>query len=390
MEVQEDYIHCDSINNFDDMGLSEEILRGIYSYGFEKPSEIQSRAIVPMKDGNDIIAQAQSGTGKTGTFTIGALQRINRDLKECQAIIVAPTRELATQIGRVVENIGKYTGVQPVVCIGGSDKEKSRQELKDNASIVIGTPGRLGDMIKRGYVNTHHIKTFILDEADEMLSASFISQIKNIIYYLPEDTQICLFSATMPQEILDITGKFMVNPTSILIKREELTLEGIKQFYINVEREEWKYDTFCDLYNAVSVSQSMVYVNRKDKADRLKEKLERDNFTVSVIHSRMSPVERVKVMDDFRNGNTRILLSTDLLSRGIDVQQVSVVINYDIPYEKECYIHRIGRSGRFGRKGIAINFATSRELRRISFLEDFYETRIEEMPVNIADIIKST
>jgi len=390
MELNDNYLEIDSISSFDDMDLREDIVRGIYSYGFEKPSQIQSRAIMPMSTGKDIIAQAQSGTGKTGTFTIGILQRIDKNIHEPQGIIVAPTRELATQIGKVVENIGRYTGIKSVICIGGSDKEKSKTELRNSASIVVGTPGRIGDMINRGYINTKHIRTMVLDEADEMLSVSFINQIKNIICFLPENTQICLFSATMPSEILDITSKFMINPISILVKREELTLEGIRQFYINVEREEWKYETFKDLYDAISVSQSIVYVNRKNRADNLKERLERDNFTVSVIHSRMDPIERVNVMDDFRYGNTRILISTDLLSRGIDIQQVSVVINYDVPNDKESYIHRIGRSGRFGRKGVAINFVTDRELRKIKYLEDFYETVIDEMPINIDDIIRNT
>lgn len=387
--VQSD-IDLTPIDNFDNMGLNDKLLRGIYSYGFEKPSEIQSRSIKPFITGHDLIAQAQSGTGKTGSFTIGMLERVDPNLKECQGLIIAPTRELAIQINKVANNIGNFTGIKAVLCIGGTSKEDSIHKLRNCASIVVGTPGRIGNMIENNNINPNHVKTLVLDEADEMLAVGFIQQIKFIICHLPEDTQICLFSATMPNEILNITSKFMRNPVNILVKQEELTLEGIQQYYINVDEERWKFSTFCDLYNQISLGQAMVYVNKKDRADRLKRNLEKENFTVSVIHSKMTQKERSDVMNDFINGSTRILISTDLLARGIDVQQVSVVINYDIPFDKECYIHRIGRSGRFGRKGVAINFVTRRDKHKINFLENFYQTRIEEMPASIEDIIRNT
>jgi translation initiation factor 4A len=382
MSKQEHY------EQFDDMGLKESLLRGIFSYGFEKPSTIQSRAIVPITEGIDIIAQSQSGTGKTGTFVIGSLQRIDEDLEGCQIIIISHTRELAYQTHTVCTNVSQYLkNIVPVVCVGGSNIHEARSQLRTGANIVIGTPGRLIDMIERGFLKTDKMKLLVLDEADELLSAGFEDQIRIIVENIPKSSQICMFSATMPGPVIELSEKFMNDPKKILIKHEEITLEGIKQFYVNVQDDKYKLEIFCDLYDTISVSQSIVYVNRKQRADWLKDMLEENKFTVSVMHSDMSSEERQDIMEQFRSGKTRILITTDLLARGIDIQQVSVVINYDIPNDKECYIHRIGRSGRFGRKGVAINFATSRDIWKIEELERFYLTQIADMPENIGDYI---
>ena len=375
------------ITNFEELNLRENVLRGIYSYGFEKPSEIQSKAIKPIISGLDVIAQSQSGTGKTGTFVISALERIDESVEGVQGIIIAPTRELAIQIFDVCKNIGQYTKIKPVLCVGGSNIIDSRRELDRGVIVVIGTPGRIIDMIEKNFLSPRMVRILILDEADEMLSDSFLKQIRYIIEQLSNNTQICLFSATMPDEIVRITTHFMNHPQNILINPEMLTLEGIKQFYINIQQENWKFTTFCDLYDMISISQSMVYVNTKKKAEWLREKLMDKSFTVSMIHSDMKPCERSSIMKDFRAGGTRILISTDLLSRGIDIQQVSIVINYDLPNNKECYIHRIGRSGRFGRKGVAINFITNKEFWKIDELRTYYGTNIEPMPVNVNDFL---
>lgn len=378
----------DKYDSFDEMGLKEPLLRGIFAYGFERPSTIQGRAIVPVTEGLDIIAQSQSGTGKTGTFVISSLQRINEEEDGCQVIIISHTRELAYQTYDVCTNIGQYIkNVVPVVCVGGANIHDARNKLKTGANIVIGTPGRIIDMMERRFLKTDKVKLLILDEADEMLSPGFENQVKDIVSGIPKESQICLFSATMPGAVMDLSEKFMNNPQKILIKNEELTLEGIRQFYINVNEDKHKFATFCDLYECISVSQSIVYVNTKRRADQLKEMLEDNNFTVSVMHSDMDSDERQDIMKQFRSGVTRILLTTDLLSRGIDVQQVSVVINYDIPNNKECYIHRIGRSGRFGRKGVAINFTTDRDYWKVEELSRFYNTEIQSMPSDIGEII---
>ena len=241
-------------------------------------------------------------------------------------------------------------------------------------------------LIKDGKLHTSYLKMLIVDEADELLSDSFIPQLKEMIQSIPKESQICLFSATMQNKI-GITKNFMNNPVYILVNKDQLTLEGIRQFYISIPEETWKFDTLCDLYNMISISQSIIYVNGKKKADWLQQELDKKDFMVSVIHSDMTMVERTQVIKDFRNGKIRILIATDLIARGIDVQQVSIVLNYDVPSDKESYIHRIGRSGRFGRKGVAINFATKREEKQLNEIKAFYHTQIDQMPENIEELL---
>jgi translation initiation factor 4A len=375
------------IDNFDNMGLVEDLLRGIYAYGFEKPSAIQQRAIVPLCKKLDIIAQAQSGTGKTATFTIGILQQLDFSLTECQALILAPTRELAQQIQKVVLALGDYLNVRCHACIGGTRVRDDVSKLESGVHIVVGTPGRVYDMLCRRVLRPDHIRIFILDEADEMLSRGFKDQIYDIFQVLPTRFQVGLFSATMPPEALEITQRFMKDPVRILVKRDELTLEGIKQFYINVERDEWKLDTLCDIYDTLNITQAVIFCNTRRKVDWLTDKMRSREFTVSSTHGDIGQKERDVILNEFRTGSSRVLITTDLLARGIDVQQVSLVINYDLPRNLENYIHRIGRSGRFGRKGVAINFVTNEDVRTLKELEQFYNTSIEEMPAHVADLI---
>jgi translation initiation factor 4A len=372
---------------FDDMDLKEDLLRGIYAYGFEKPSAIQQRGIVPVLQGRDTIAQAQSGTGKTATFAIAILQRVDISLVSCQALVLAPTRELAQQIQKVVVALGDYLAAKVHACVGGTAVREDIRTLGDGVHIVVGTPGRCYDMINRGALRLDDIKLFCLDEADEMLSRGFKDQIYDVFKFLPEKVQVCLFSATMPLEVLEVTQRFMREPIRILVKRDELTLEGIKQFFIAVEREEWKLDTLCDLYETLTITQAIIYCNTRRKVDWLTEKMTARDFTVSAMHGDMDQRERDLIMREFRSGSSRVLITTDLLARGIDVQQVSLVINYDLPTNRENYIHRIGRSGRFGRKGVAINFLTSSDVRYLRDIEQFYNTQIEEMPMDVADLI---
>ncbi|EMR11432.1 ATP-dependent RNA helicase eIF4A [Pneumocystis murina B123] len=375
------------VDNFDNMDLKPELLRGIYAYGFERPSAIQQRAILPVIKDHDVIAQAQSGTGKTATFSISVLQKIDISLKQCQALILAPTRELAQQIQKVVIAIGDFLQVECHACIGGTNIKDDMQILQSGVHVVVGTPGRVHDMIQRRALRTDSIKIFVMDEADEMLSRGFKDQMYDIFQLLPQSTQVVLLSATMPQDVLEVTTKFMRDPIRILVKKDELTLEGIKQFYIAVEREDWKLDTLCDLYETVTITQAVIFCNTRRKVDWLTEKLTSRDFTVSAMHGDMQQSEREILMKEFRSGSSRILIATDLLARGIDVQQISLVINYDLPSNRENYIHRIGRGGRFGRKGVAINFVTSEDVRMMRDIEQFYSTQIEEMPMNVADLI---
>lgn len=373
------------VDSFEALKLNEDLLRGIYSYGFEKPSAIQQRGIKPIIENHDTIGQAQSGTGKTATFSIAALQLINYNLMSCQVLILAPTRELAQQIQKVVLALGDYLKVQCHACVGGTVVRDDVHKLKAGVHMVVGTPGRVFDMIEKKALITDKIKLFILDEADEMLSRGFKGQIHEVFRRMPSDVQVALFSATMPNEILELTTKFMRSPKRILVKKDELTLEGIKQFYVMIEKEEYKFDTLCDLYESVTITQAIIYCNTRRKVDMLTSKMQERDFTVSSMHGDMGQNERDLIMREFRSGSTRVLITTDLLARGIDVQQVSLVVNYDLPMSPDNYIHRIGRSGRFGRKGVAINFLTPVDMECMKNIENYYNTQIEEMPADIAE-----
>lgn len=381
--------------SFDDMNLKSQLLKNIYLYGFEKPSAIQQKAIIPLSSGGDLIAQAQSGTGKTATFTIGMLQKFDEKRvldgdNSCQTIVLSPTRELARQTYTFVKAIAKDMGIDIDLSIGGFRRTFDRrqpQQTSQNRHITVGTPGRILDMLNRKKINGQYVTTLILDEADEILSRGFIEQIQNIIQFLNKNTDIVLISATMPNEVLELSSKFMRDPLKILVKNDELTLEGIKQFYVSVEENKYKFETLCDLYSSISVSQCIIYCNHKKTAIALCEELVNENFQASVIHSELTQEERNDVIDTFRNGSTRVLIATDIIARGIDVQQVSLVLNYDVPFKKETYIHRIGRSGRFGRKGVAINFVTFNDTKLVQDIEKFYSTSITELPSNINEII---
>ena len=373
--------------SFEDLDINDKLLRGIYSYGFEKPSNIQYKSIPIINQSRDIIAQSQSGTGKTGAFTIGILNNIDVSLKKTQYIIITPTHELAKQILKVIESLSSYMEVTMAKVIGKTNINDSILELKRDPQIIVATPGRLLDMINKRHIFTDSIKALVLDEADEILSSGFMDSIYNIIKAVPKTAQICLFSATMPKEILDLTNCFMDDPAMLLVNKDELTLEGIQQFYIDLKQYNWKFDVLYDIYETINITQSIIYVNSKTVLHNLYDRLSRDEFPVSYIHGDMITREREENLNNFKSGKTRILLSTDLLSRGIDIQQLSLVINFDLPKNKETYIHRIGRSGRYGRKGTAINFVTSEDISHMKGIESFYNTQIMEMPQNLADYL---
>merc|ERR1711865_1275832 len=269
----------------------------------------------------------------------------------------------AEQSQKVCLALGDYLNVQVHCCIGGKRVSDDIRALEAGVHIVSGTPGRVFHMIQQRHFSTRHIKMFVLDEADEMLNRGFKEQVYDIYRYLPPSTQVVLVSATMPHEVLEMTHKFMNEPFRVLVKRDELTLEGIKQFFVAVEREQWKFDTLCDLYDTLTITQAVIFCNTKQKVDWLTQKM------------------RDTIMQNFRSGTSRVLISTDLWGRGLDVQQVSLVICYDLPNNRELYIHRIGRSGRFGRKGVAINFVKNDDVRILRDIEQFYSTQIDEMPM---------
>jgi|TARA_B110000967_G_C18898121_1_gene572352 translation initiation factor 4A len=375
----------DEITSWNDLNIKENLLRGIFSYGFENPSPIQKRAIKPIIEKNDVIAQAQSGTGKTGAFTISTIEVVDETVQETQALIMAPTRELAIQIIGVLDKMSTFIdGFKTKLLIGGTPMDKDIVDIEKNPQVIVGTPGRVHDMLRRKKINTKFIKLLVLDEADEMLSAGFKEQIYNIFHFLKNDIQVCLFSATLPVEIQTITEKFMRSPVKILVKTESITLEGIKQYYIALEDDSQKYETIKDIFESISLSQCIIYCNSIKRVNDLNEALIKDGFPVCCIHSGMEKDERTKSYKDFSSGGSRVLISSNLTARGIDVQQVSTVINFDVPKDIHTYIHRIGRSGRWGRKGMGINFITRRDIRLIRDIEQYYDTQIEEMPAQIS------
>jgi len=375
----------DVIHDWDELELHPKILRGIFAYGFEKPSPIQQRAIKPVVDGRDVIAQAQSGTGKTATFTIGALQQVNIAEQSTQVLILSPTRELSTQTSKVISNLGSFMdGLKIQTVFGGSViEEGSSFSSKNIPHIICGCPGRVYDMMRRERINTKSIKLIILDEADEMLSTGFKEQVYNIFQHLKPDVQVCLFSATMPDGINMITEKIMRNPVKISVKREQLTLEGIAQYFIAVNDDREKYLTLKDIFSFITLSHTIIYCNSIKRVQDLYEAMCEDCFPVCRIHSNMDKSERDKSFNDFRNGTSRVMISSNVTARGIDIQQVSVVINFDLPKCVHTYLHRIGRSGRWGRKGVGINFITRRDVVQIKRIEEHYSTKISEMPADL-------
>jgi translation initiation factor 4A len=371
--------------SFDDMSLEDALVRGIYTYGFEQPSRIQQVAIVPMSRHTDILAQSQSGTGKTGAFTIGALSVVRTECNEPQVLVLCPTRELSQQTERVARALGQYMNLKVLSATGGNHIRNDIQALKAGIHFVVGTPGRVYDLLRRGELRLDHMKYVILDEADQMLEELFAEEIKLILNCrFPPSTRLALFSATMPDHVLEVAEMYLSQPVRILLPQDEVTLDGIKQYYVELEREDWKLSVLLDLYQQVTVNQALIYVNKRQKAEWLAKNLASQGFTIEYIHGDMEVAERKKRMDDFRSGHVRVLISTDLLARGIDVQQVSLVINYEMPIQRENYVHRIGRSGRYGKKGVAINLVTVEELACVKEIESHYSTSILELPEDLS------
>jgi translation initiation factor 4A len=377
------------ITDWESLNLNDDLLRGIYRYGFEKPTPIQSTSILPIIENKDVIAQARSGTGKTGSFTIGALQKIDISKKTTQVLILAPTHELVKQISTVVSNIGNaMEGLLVKTLVGGTSVMDDSSELKNNPPhVIVGTPGRVYDMIRRKNIRMNTIKLFVLDEADEMLSKGFKEQIYEIFKNFNEEIQVAIFSATMPEDVLTLTNKFMRDPVKIILKPEELTLECIQQYFVALPSDNDKFETLKDLFSFLEISQCIIYVNTIKRVNDLYEAMKKEGFPVCYIHSSMDKSERDKTFQQFRTGSSRVLISSGITARGIDVQQVSVVINFDITRDVHTYLHAIGRSGRYGRKGLAINFVTRHDLDQMRKIERHYGISIKELPKDVRSLI---
>ena len=382
--MTEEYDKNKIITGWEDCVKNEKLLRGIYAYGFEIPSPIQAKAIYPITCKRDIIAQAQSGTGKTGAFTIGSLSLIDTTLNKTQAILLAPTHELASQTTVVCASISSHMDLCVKKFVGGTPVTDDRKSIDEqNPHVVIGCPGRIFDLIRRGFLDVRNVKMFVVDEADEMLSKGFQEQIQSIFQWLPNDVQVGIFSATLTREVMELTPKFMRDPVEITMTADKLTLEGIRQYYIACDYDDDKFESLKKLFKLISVNQCIIYCNSVNRVSQLCQAMHSEGFAVDCIHRNMSKVEREEAFRSFRSGKTRFLVSSNRTARGIDVQQVSVVINFDITPDPHTYLHRIGRSGRWGRKGTAINFITQRDTRIMRDIENYYSIRIDPLPENV-------
>jgi superfamily II DNA/RNA helicase len=375
-------------DRFEDMTLiPDNLLRGVYAFGFEKPSEIQKRGIMPIAEGRDLLAQAQSGTGKTGTFTIGSLSRIDPAISEVQVLVLVPTHELADQIQRVAEGLGSYLKIKSHAAMGGHPVREDIAAIRAGCQFLVGTPGRIYDLCHRGILRRDNIRVLILDEADQMLEDRFQDQIMELLKLgFPDTTRVCLFSATWPPEIVKFTDGILQDPVRILIEQKQVPLEGIKQYYVPLEQDEWKFEVLCDIYAQLHINQAMIFCNKQSRADWLAMKMRDSNFTLECLHGGMSSEERKQKMKDFRNGASRVLITTDLTARGIDVQQVETVINFELPLDKANYIHRIGRAARFGRKGLTINICGPSEMKMKQEIEEYWHTNWEALPQDLSKI----
>jgi translation initiation factor 4A len=379
--MTEEYDNNKVITGWEDCVKNEDLLRGIYAYGFENPSPIQAKAIYPMTCKRDVIAQAQSGTGKTGAFTIGSLSLIDPALNKTQAILMAPTHELASQTTVVCNSISSHMNICVKKFVGGTPVMEDRRSIDEQTPhVVVGCPGRIFDLIRRGFIDARNVQIFVVDEADEMLSKGFKDQIQSIFQWLPNDVQVGIFSATLTREVMELTPKFMRDPVEITMTADKLTLEGIRQYYIACDYDDDKFDALKKLFRLISINQCIIYCNSVNRVSQLCQAMHSEGFAVDCIHRNMSKVEREDAFRNFRSGRTRFLVSSNITARGIDVQQVSVVINFDITPDPHTYLHRIGRSGRWGRKGTAINFITQRDTRIMRDIENYYSIRIEPLP----------
>ncbi|KAI8975428.1 P-loop containing nucleoside triphosphate hydrolase protein [Mycotypha africana] len=378
-----------SVKSFEQLGLSPELLKGLYSMKFSKPSKIQERAL-PLLISNppkNMIGQSQSGTGKTAAFVLTMLTRVNEGMNVPQAICLAPSRELARQIMDVVEAMSKFTNITKKLVV----KDSLRRGEPVQAQIIVGTPGTVMDAIRKRQLPVGQIKIFVLDEADNMLDQDGLGdqsiRVKNMIKSTP--LQVVLFSATFPEHVRIFAEKFAPNANEISLRREDLSVDAIKQLYMDCDSQEHKYETLCNIYDLLTVSQSIIFCKRRENADEIARRMKAQGHSVGSLHGGMDPSERDRVMDEFRRGVFKVLITTNVLARGIDISQVSLVINYDLPLDQrgqvdfEAYLHRIGRTGRFGRTGVSIILIDNkRDWEQMREIEDHFQREIINVPTD--------
>lgn len=376
-------------DKFENLGLSENILKGIYSYGFIDPSEIQTKGIGVITSKKDCILQSQSGTGKTATYLLGTLQNLDETKKYIQSVIVTPTRELAEQVYEVANKLSKYTTINIALCVGGTNIGVFKKKAK-KSQLIIGTIGRIFHMMEDNVFTINDLKQLTLDEADNLLDKKFNNKVYELIKMTTSTCQKCFLSATVNRNLRDISKTLLDNPELVLLKKEQVQVKAIKNFYLDTVEEEYKFDTLIDLYQIISTSHTMIFCNSINKIEFVKNKLEEEGFPTTTIHGGLEQNERSKIVNEFREGKTRILLTTDLLARGIDIPEVKLVINYDLPKNHETFIHRIGRSGRFGKKGVSITFVKMEDYKDKKNFENLishYDLAMDEVPENISSYL---
>ena len=371
---------------FDQLDLYPQVLRAIAEMGFEEATPIQSQAIPVVMSGVDVIGQAQTGTGKTASFGIPVLHKVDPNNKKTQVIILSPTRELAIQVADEIRKLAKYMhGVKILPVYGGQEISRQIKALKGGAQIIIGTPGRVMDHLRRKTIRCEAVNTIVLDEADEMLNMGFREDIETILEYIPEEgRQTVLFSATMPKPILDITKKYQHDAVTIKVVKKELTVPNIEQYYYDVKRKD-KIEVLTRLLDYYNPKLSLVFCNTKRMVDELTEELQGRGYFAEGLHGDMKQTQRDRVMRGFRTGKTEILIATDVAARGIDVDDVEAVFNYDIPQDDEYYVHRIGRTGRAGRTGCAFTFVKGKEVYKLKDIMRYCKTKIVAMPIPSTD-----
>jgi len=370
------------------MNLPENLLRGVYAYGFEKPSAIQQKGIVPIAEGRDVLAQAQSGTGKTGTFVIGSLSRVDEAIKKPQVLVLVHVRELAQQIEKVAKALGTFMNLQVLCAVGGNPLRDDIRQLEGGAQFIVGTPGRVFDLVNRNVLDRSEIRVLIMDEADQMLEDLFYKQVMCILEKgFPEKTRVALFSATMPEQVVEVANKILNDPVRVLIKPAAVRLEGIQQFFVPLDREDHKFECICDLYKNLNISQAVIFCNKRQKAEMLAERMTAQGYPVTCLHGELEKPERTRRMKQFIEGSTRVMVATDIIARGIDVQQISLVINYELPTNRENYVHRIGRAGRFGRKGTTINMLLPEEEGMMKDISEHYAMKVLPLPDSISNLV---
>ena len=375
---------------FEELNIDERILRAIEDMGFEEKSPIQTQAIPAVCEGIDVVGQAQTGTGKTAAYTIPMLMKINPQIKKPQAIVLCPTRELAVQVAEEIRKLAKYmSDIKVLPVYGGQEIVRQIKSLKTGVQIIVGTPGRVMDHMRRKTVKFDNINMVILDEADEMLDMGFREDMETILTDTPQDRQTVMFSATMPKAIMDIARNFQKDAKVIKVVRKELTVSNIEQFYYEV-RPKNKTEVLCRLIDIYNPRLSVVFCNTKRQVDELISELKGRGYFADGIHGDMKQQQRDRVMDDFRSGKVDILIATDVAARGIDVDDVDMVFNYDIPQDEEYYVHRIGRTGRAGRSGMALSFISGKEVYKLKDIERYCKTKILAKPVPSLDDVKNT